>query len=357
MIRECPRTSMCGFPYVTWETYVPRLRQEWLDSIVYLYETVDQARAGERIGATAFIASVPPEDPELDAMGAFGHHYVVTNRHCVEPRRDLVGRVNRRGQGFDVVELPFEVWRPHPHNDDVTVAPLEIRHPFWQYASVNRGMMLDRHKLRMLDFGPGDETFFIGRYVDLDGEAHNVPTMRSGIVSAFPSEPIIQSERGGHPQESFLVEARSLSGFSGSPVFVTYSAVIEKSAEGDMDSMPYTKHRDESPIALLGLDWGHHQWWESVRRGGVKTTDCVPLNSGMMKVVPAWKLLEILELDDTLVTLRHEQEQKTKDGLAKSPVAQDFVDEQPPPTEPDEEFDRFEDLTRRLVNTPKPKQP
>ena len=261
---------------------MPRLQQEWLDSIVFLDETRKQAEDGEKVGATGFIASVSAEDPGLDDR--FGHHYVVTNRHCLEPERDLVARVNLHGQGFDVVELPYEAWRAHPNNDDVTVVPLEIKFPLWQYASVNRGMMLSRHLLRAHDFGPGDEAFFIGRYVDLDGRTYNVPTMRSGIVSAYPAEPIIQSQRGDHPQESILVEARSLSGFSGSPVFVTYSAAIEKSREGGMESMPFIRHRDESPVALRGIDWGHHQWWEKVR--GIEGAK-VPTNSGMMKVVPA----------------------------------------------------------------------
>jgi hypothetical protein len=119
--------------------------------------------------------------------------------------------------------------------------------------------------------------------------------------------------------------------------------------------MPFIRHRDESPVALLGIDWGHHVWWESVRRGNDRLVEQVPTNSGMMKVVPAWKLLDILDGSEKLVMKRREQEQKTKKLLAESPVAQDFVqpDES---TEPEDEFSRFEDLTRRLVNTPKPKR-
>jgi len=330
---------------------MPRIQQEWLDSIVFLYETREQAEKGARTGATGFIVSVGREDLELPE--AMGHHYVVTNRHCVEPHRDLVARINLRGQGFDVIELPFEAWEPHPNGDDVTVARLEIRHPVWQYASVNRGMMLSREKLKQLDFGPGDEAFFIGRYVDVDGKAYNVPTVRTGIVSAYPAEPIIQPERNDFPQESILVEARSLSGFSGSPVFVTYSAVVEKSEKGGVDSMPFVRHRDESPVALLGIDWGHHVSWEYVRHAtyGQRLPEKVPMNSGMMKVVPAWKLLDILDLSERLVLMRREMEAKTKKLLAESSVAQDFAQEE----EPNEEFSRFEDLARRLANTPKPR--
>ncbi len=331
---------------------MPRLQQEWLDSIVFLYTSREEAEAGEPIGATAFIVSVGPDDPTIPEV--YGHHYVVTNRHCLEPRRDLVGRVNLHGQGIDVVELPFEAWRPHPNNDDVTVAPLDVQVPAWRYASVNRGMLLSRDKLRLYDFGPGDEAFFIGRYVDLDGESYNVPVVRSGIVSAYPAEPIFNAERN-HAQESVLVEARSLSGFSGSPVFVTYSAVIEKSREGGIDSMPFVRHRDESPVALLGIDWGHHAWHEHVRRGNDVLVDTVRTNSGMMKVVPAWKLLDILDLDERLVMLRKEREQVVKDALAKSPMVQDFAGAEQQPAGPSEEFSRFEDLTRRLVNRPKQK--
>jgi hypothetical protein len=304
---------------------VPRIQQEWLDSIVYLYETKEQANAGLRAGATGFIVSVGREDPDLPEV--FGHHYIVTNRHCVEPRRDLVARINLHGSGFDVLELPFEAWKPHPDNDDVTVATLDFKTKYYQYASVNRGMMLSRELLAAWDFGPGDEAFFIGRYVDLDGKTYNVPTVRSGIVSAFPMEPIIQPERG-HAQESILVEARSLTGYSGSPVFVIQSATIEKSDDGGIESYPRVKSRDGSPVFLLGIDWGHHQWLENLRdEHGNRLPQKIPTNSGMMKVVPAWKLLDILDGSREFVEERRKREARAKTELAEGSVVQDSARE------------------------------
>ena len=58
-------------------------------------------------------------------------------------------------------------------------------------------------------------------------------------------------------QESFLVEARSLSGYSGSPVFVYEpgaEAVIETSqdsTEASVDLIPMER------MAMLGVGWGH----------------------------------------------------------------------------------------------------
>lgn len=52
--------------------------------------------------------------------------------------------------------------------------------------------------------------FFLGRFVTHDGKQRNLPTVRFGNLATMPWEPVL-TERGLR-QESFLVEARSLSG-------------------------------------------------------------------------------------------------------------------------------------------------
>jgi hypothetical protein len=273
---------------------VPHIPKQWLDAVVYLYPTEDDARRGAPAGSTGFIVSVPVEDNRLQGHA---HHYVVTNAHAVEGQPSLAVRINLRAGGFDVMTIPREEWITHPDRDDVAAAGLP-GNPAYQYAAVNRSMMLTRELLDHWDFGPGDEVFFIGRYKDHEGKAHNVPTVRSGILSAFPAEPIKQAARD-HDQETVLVEARSLSGYSGSPVFISHSPYIEKSPEPD--GPPLVHGVTGGPCFLLGIDWGHQSWTEPVREPvynrPVSERTYVQLNSGMMMVVPAAKLLSLLDAE------------------------------------------------------------
>jgi hypothetical protein len=108
----------------------------------------------------------------------------------------------------------------------------------------------------------------------------------------MPGEPILHPR--GIKQESFLVETRSLGGYSGSPVFTFQhhpprgSLLISGNPELKM------------PDFLIGVDWGHLPITEPVRdKDGVPRTEGwrVESNSGQMAVVPAWKLREMLESD------------------------------------------------------------
>jgi hypothetical protein len=159
----------------------------------------------------------------------------------------------------------------------------------------------------------------------------------------------IRSDESGIEQESFLIEARSLSGYSGSPVFVyrmPYGAVL-----GD-DEIPGGGLQDIRKHKLLGVDWAHLRDFRPVLLSDKKTKatddDGNPLyveqNSGMVAVVPSWRLLELLDEEELVRARKQASEQIRGDS---DYVALDV--------EGESEFERFEGLTRQLVNTPKPK--
>lgn len=117
----------------------------------------------------------------------------------------------------------------------------------------------------------------------------------------MPSEPVLNPETG-IKQHSFLVEMRSLPGYSGSPVFV-YSPNVNVEVEVDA-GYDYTDATAELEpihrIFLLGIDWCHIKTNEKVRDllGLEQGSLYVPQNTGMAGVVPAWKLGEILTSND-----------------------------------------------------------
>jgi hypothetical protein len=76
---------------------------------------------------------------------------------------------------------------------------------------------------------------------------------------------------------------------------------------------------------LLGVDWAHLKTNEEVRdRVGVPIQEKyhVRMNTAMMCVVPAWKIQEILDLDEQ-IEMRKIQDDKLTKKLAESPVELD----------------------------------
>ncbi len=92
--------------------------------------------------------------------------------------------------------------------------------------------------------------------------------------------------------EAFLVEMRSLSGFSGSPVLVN---VGPGTYRGNGTMMPFYTET----IGLMG-----DRYWAQGFNGrgaqksdGAKTDLEVPLNTGISIVAPVWKIREVLDED------------------------------------------------------------
>jgi hypothetical protein len=183
-----------------------------------------------------------------------------------------------------------------------------------------------------------------GRYVNYEGLQFDRPVVRFGNLAMLP-EPIRQRERG-FDQESFLVDMRSVSGFSGSPVTLYYPSPWIRPADREGKKLVDGQAVSEDSW-LLGVDWGHLSVVETITEGGKKTR--VKAKSNMACVVPAWKLKELLDTVEDIVKPREKAEAELATPNPAAPeldLAEGDRDTN--------EFERFEDLTRKLVNTPKP---
>jgi len=173
------------------------------------------------------------------------------------------------------------------------------------YKEISPGMLLRRYEIDAFRIGPGDDVFVVGRFINSQGKVRNIPSVRFGNIAQMPHEPIEQKRVFGEfQQESFLVEARSISGFSGSPVFLILHAASSRQEPG------FRLHTDV--FRLLGIQWGYIQDWESVRDSTGKRVDTglqVRLNTGMMGVVPAWKLGDLFRSDPLMEHKRKTEEE------------------------------------------------
>jgi hypothetical protein len=256
---------------------MPRVPDEYLNCIVYLYPSIPAAETGERAGGTGFIVGIP-NDFDSNSLPFF---YVVTNKHVVDAGNTTV-RFNTRQGTHEAFEYDERNW-VRAANADLAIYLLSEANPQRHTAqAITSGQFLTHDKMAKLAIGIGDEVFFAGRFVNAEGRKQNRPTLRFGTIAQMSTDTI-------DGEESFLVEARSIPGYSGSPVFVYILGNVPR-------HLISTEIRETGlgPY-LLGVDWCHINEYVDARddRGNALPFK-VRSNSGMMGVVPFWKLEQLL---------------------------------------------------------------
>lgn len=291
---------------------MPRIADVVQDSVFYLYPTKEDARVGENIGGTGFFVGWTSTGPP-----PITYVYAVTCAHVIEDGSSVI-RLNTKGGKWDIIERDKADWLQEPGGTDLAVAAVDpADHHKFKWNGIDD--FLNDRMMKEYNIGPGDDVFMCGRFVNIEGKQRNTPVLRFGNIAMMPSEPVAGWQ--GVPQESFLVEMRSLSGFSGSPVFIYILPT-----EIRMDVPKWTDMQSGTFYGpwLLGVNWGHIPIYEKVlgpkrdkhgNRKPVNDAWDVPMISGMNAVTPAWRLMEFLmddpDLNERRALLRN------KDSLGK----------------------------------------
>lgn len=164
-------------------------------------------------------------------------------------------------------------------------------------AFVPERQFLKPSALHAHGIGIGDETITVGLFHFVRGDESNSPIARAGNVAMLPSERI-KTTYG--ESEAYLIEARSIGGLSGSPVFVRETkelphelAIIGKRGDNDEVTVPYLVGGD---FFLLGVIHGH---WDIGLDAGINYVAPLPtsdggVNVGIATVTPASKISDIL---------------------------------------------------------------
>jgi hypothetical protein len=205
------------------------------------------------------------------------HVYVITNKHVIRGGATVVRLTTVSGE-TDILDLVASDWVLDPSHDlaacNLSAAKFvsELKLPtMWTTKFVTKDIM------REFNLGAGDDCFMIGRFINRDGAQVNTPTVRFGHIAMMPREMV---PCDGREEISFLVEVKSISGYSGSPVFVY--------------QMPTCN------VWLLGVNWCYFHNRIPVRDGttGEQVDNlCVDSNTGMAGVIPAWVLRELLDAE------------------------------------------------------------
>jgi hypothetical protein len=330
------RYSQSGIAYQTWESPVPAIDPNVLQCVFYVYPDVPSAEQGKPAGGTGFFAGVPLKmNPHLRMI------YAVTNQHCIEksdPR--VVLRVNKKTGESDCIPTKRSDWKPHPDGLDVAVCPIMLS-PDYDYNFVSTDMFFITPEIvKERWIGPGDDVFMAGRFIGHDGKLGNLPTARFGNISRMNSEPL--EDRNGMPQDSFLVEMRSIPGYSGSPVFVYINATFPRPPNFTMPNLSPYRQGMHGPW-LLGIDWSHlsnfHRVLEENRITKKSPAEWVETNTGMAGVIPAWRIKQLLDLEEFQVQREEQDNQYSNYSRMAGSPSQDSAEGEQVFTQQDFEVD------------------
>jgi hypothetical protein len=310
------RVGIDGEAHLTWERMAERINDELLDCAIFLYESERDAAGGVNFGGSGFLVTVPYQS------GNGRHIYAVTNRHLIEgdlskPEEERITypviRLNTKEGDAKTIPKTQSEWIFHPERDDLAITLVHLNEDKYKFRGLFASPVnfVDEKRLKLSELGAGDETFMIGRFIGRDERQHNLPVVRFGHMASAQIESIDQgAERDNFRQESFLVETHSISGFSGSPVFVgvPYTRMYHRGSVDHQNELRKIVAREAIKPRewLLGINWGHldEQW---------KDSGVFP---GMAGVVPAWKLLELLNGHE-VKAMRADEEKGSKEKRGK----------------------------------------
>jgi hypothetical protein len=314
-----PFYDTAGVPQTKWvKTGMPRIPQNVINGVFYLYATVEDAKAGRNPGGTGFIVRFDTTYPEM-----YGKHffYGVTNWH-VACRGHSVIRLNNLDGTTAIIDFGPDQWFFMPGKYDVAVVELTIDEKVHAVSSISTREFAaepeqDAHNPSI---ALGDDVFMIGLFFDNDGAEINIPSARFGNIGMLPNAKALLEQPTGYKGVSYVVDMHSRTGFSGSPVYVyrTFGSdlmnlwghefEIDGTSVREFGNRVSGRLRTRNLFKLLGIHWGQfrEKWPFETEKPTMQESQAklivegryVTGWSGMTCVIPAWQIYEVLNMPE-----------------------------------------------------------
>jgi hypothetical protein len=313
-----------------------------------------------RIGGTGFLVACGSFPAELLSA------YVVTAAHIINKikkrkKRDVWLLMNSRDGGRLPIKIPIEKWFYHP------TEPIDVVVAEWSSLDFDLREGAD-HAVLFSDMAvmPGDhakhgiregsDVFMTGVFTKHSGRNRVIPILRVGNIALMPNSEELIEEKKGDPIEGYLVECRSTSGMSGSPAFCAIDKIVPPiiPRTGSIPAEDY-KAEIRALYAWIGLVHGHWDLEETdlalVGDSADKLNE--PLNTGIAVVVPAWKVMEVInhpelkKMRQTRATDRRKKNAPREDS-ADAKVKRGNRDVAIPPISREKFFEGLTKTTKRL---------
>lgn len=317
-----------------------RVPDELRESV--FFTTTERAGGATSIG-TGFLVGV-----EL-GIGNRIACYAVTAAHCLYDKHGLPISVNlllnTLAGGIDQIKTSPAHWIKHP-SADVAILPIAPDEGLFDYRVIGVASAATSEVITSKQIGPGDDIFVTGLLVHHPGRSRIMPIVRLGCIAALPEDSVRLrlGDYSGAPVVDdvvALIEARSIGGLSGSPVYA---------------HLPFWRDTEENSI-FMGMGGkassGGAHWLLGVMHGffpvGQNDPDGVSggdenLNTGIAVVTLIDRVLDLVNRPDVV-------------GQRERLIAMIEANNIPTPTtagaETTTEFARFEDLAKNLIRVPK----
>ena len=315
---EIDIASLPSLQWVDENADAMRLSDSVLKYAVFLCAGRWKTKRRRRAGGTAFFVEVPAQDNQGN------HSYIVTARHVIEEIQHTssdqvyvkinVNSTEDRPAGVRYIGVPFARWQfPRNPTIDLAVAlwnptPSKLR---LQYETVPLDMLATIDFIREEMIGIGELIFYPGCFTSHQETTRNIPIVRTGHIAAMPHEPFRDKHRD---VEAYLVEAFSIGGFSGAPVFIGYDArrgpaytLKDYRAWGPGDPPPIIREDEPEFARVIGVMSGHFRHKQPYGT----------IHSGLSFVVPAVQLRELFQQEDVMREQR-KKEQKERTSVKTS---------------------------------------
>jgi hypothetical protein len=285
--------------------------------------------AGDLLG-TGSIIGVPSE-----RFDGWRWPYIVTAHHVIANEVEITLDVpDPLARGELLPSIPVDGWRQPLPGIDLAIAPFPH-----ELVPRFQAVPLDHFVPDGTVVPLGGTIYYLGIFAPLD-----VPMARGGSLGAL-DVPITKPD---YTYNADLVDCRSYGGFSGSPCFSTLAyPLLDDTVDFPPDVVPpnpdgsFPKLGRMSYIATFcGIFTAHYS-----DEGGA---DGIVSRYGVGVMLPCDYVRDALMTDEAMKERREADDTRQAARDAGIPPLENAAAE---PTE----FERFEDLTRKLVHMPKPK--
>jgi hypothetical protein len=268
------------------------------NSTIFLFAEESQVPLG-----TGFVVGYPA--PGREGMVV---PLVVTAKHVVGDCQKITGRFTRRSGGipvgvtYDLSDLrrTGDLWEHPDYGVDILVLRTSVFEET-EYDVVPMSLVASKSTYQEEKIQPTDRIVFPCLLVNFMGKSRNYPIFRDGSIALIPDEPVpLEYDVGNRhirtEQHVVLIDAESIPGASGSPIFLGPGIRAERGASSAFVAQPY----------LLGIMHGFYlaSPRELTNVEVAKTIPAFRENSGIAIAFPSWRLLEILERDDFAKRMR-----------------------------------------------------
>jgi len=263
-------------------------------AIIFLFSITQQP-----IG-TGFIIGYPTSEDGKNFIPI-----IVTAKHVIGDNNTILGRFStKEGEvtafvKYDIKNLKQnnDYWE-HPSDEGVDISAFRTLH-FSQadYNPLPLDLIATKDIFNELEICETDRIIFPSMLINFMGLSKNYPVVRNGTIALIPKEKVPLKYKVGSKeiitkQEVILVDATSIPGASGSPIFLWPGPRIVNGS---------FKVGGTKPL-LIGIMHGFYPAWpqEIIELETTEAKLMYQENSGVAIIFPSWKLNDIFRQEKFL---------------------------------------------------------